>query len=222
MAEATQQAKTVNLADLTLQNEESVAINENADHFAKPAPPPDGKWRVKLNIKDGEWKDGTPGKAGKPALTCSLNAKIIKPGEKWDGRMLFDNFVSTMIRPETGTSKISAIYKLLRKDNPEIPALPAQITRVELAKMFSDVLAGEPTIGVESRWHAQYDTGEKDDRGKTIYKTVYRGMKKFPKIEIDGEERFNHVVEGPNGEEANTNAEIILYISLEDMEKAGA
>lgn len=196
----------VDLSDLSLQGDE-LDINQDADAFASPAPPPelgpDGKtikYRVSLSHKEADSKNqykAGESKTGAKYIKTALEAKIIDEGGKFDGYVLNDNFVSTMVMAQSGTCRIAGILKALGvKFSPRISA-------IDLARLFQTTINGEPQVLVEVQWGAYSEEEEK---------TVLRGEKRWPK---DASGNRVHIAKyEKTGEEVTARAEIDNYLPL--------
>lgn len=196
----------IDLSDLSLQGDQ-LDINQEADAFASPAPPPelgpDGKaikYRVTLSHKEAESKNqykASETKTGARYIKTALEAKIIDEGGPFDGYTLNDNFVSTMVMPQSGTCRMAGILKALK-----VP-FSARISAPDLARLFQQTINGEPQVLVEVQWGAY---SEEED------KTVLRGEKRWPK-DKDGK-RVHIARYDKTGEEVTARAEIDNYLPL--------
>lgn len=196
----------LNLADLPSveTSEDRVEVDPNKDAFAAPPPPKDGTHLVRLGYGSDDpekrWQRRKD-KNGNQYYATKLMAKIIAPGEEDDNKVVFDGFVSTMMRQ--GTSRVIGVLQALGHD---VGTITSHLDQV---KALDNLLAGEPTCNIETEWEAQFNTGEKDDNGKDIYKRMKKGMKNFPS---DANGVYQHILESPvDGSDVSAQARIIRY-----------
>ena len=178
--------------------EDHVEVDPNADPYAGPPPPNDGEHLVKVTYGSDDpekrWQKRTDKRNGTIYYATSIISRVIAPQNEDDNKAVFDNFVSTQMY--RGTSKVIGLISALRGDVTQISS------HLDQVRILDELLRGEPTCGLETYWESQHNTGEKDDRGKDIWKTVmdpvtrrpYKGQKNFPR-KPDG--TFEHIVHSP-------------------------
>lgn len=209
MADEERKLQSVDLNELQLEDDDLGSdFNPDADAFSGPPPPPDGIAFVKLRLfKGGDTPTGfSVGQTrnGDSYIMARIEARIVDEGGPFHDRPLFDR-QSTAKRTGSGTCGIAGVLKALGE------AVPRTIGKRELAVMLRDVLEQEPMCRIEHQWQGRAQTGT-DDNGRPIYRTVKRGMKKFPQNE-DGS--YNHVFEH-DGEEVVAQATILRYLPAEE------
>lgn len=198
-------AVAVDLNDPNLQPE-NLELNPDADAFTFPAPPPAGTYDAKLKVKQKDGSDFVRGttKDGKSYLATQIEARLIIPSgdnQKYDNWPVFDNFVSTLVSQQTGTTRLAGILKALG-----VP-VPAKTSDVELAKLLLNALAGEPSCKITIDWEGSADTGRTDDKGEKIY-VRKKGMKNYPSDGAGGHRPSITV----DGTDIQANATILKYL----------
>jgi hypothetical protein len=176
---------------------ENLDINPEADAFAFPPPPPDNTYRAKLKSKQVNNAPFEPKKAknGTLYLYTAIEARIIDPAGKQDDWPVFDNFVSTMVMENSGTSRVAGILKALGQP------VPARTSHKDLIQRLIDVLAGEPEVQITTMWEGYCETCDK---------TVVKGMKRFPKA-ADGDSHQANMACPKDGTEVRAQARIVKY-----------
>jgi hypothetical protein len=200
----------LNLADLPSVDigEDQVTVNPDADAFAAPAPVKDGDHQAKLmygtDDPEKRWQRRKTKDGSGVYYATKIQARIIEPGNEDDNKVVFDGFVSTMMR--NGTSRVIGVLAALGFP---IESIHSHLDQV---RALDNLLIGEPSCGIETEWEAQYNTGEKNDAGKDSYKRLKKGMKNFPQLPT-GE--FSHVLESPvDGSDCSAQARVVRYFSL--------
>lgn len=156
----------VDIMSADLQMEE-IDINPEGDAFSSPPPAPEGIYMSQLSKGEGKsWQQGTS-KKGQKYLAIAVAAKLVL-GEnvKYDGALVFDNFVSTMVMDNSGTCRIAGILKAAGQ-----PVQPGKQNAADLARQFDAFLSGDPSIKIQTKWEGYC---------KTCEKTVLKSMLKFP------------------------------------------
>lgn len=156
--------------------------NANIDAYAAPPPMPDGKYRVKVKQIDVKGPDGNmtrfnvkQGKEGKSAYAyTALELTVQDPGGQFDGRKIFDRFVSTMTQRNGGIPMVRILTCLGVQ-------LPAKTSAAQLLEAFFKATAGEPELEVETVWEGGLDEADRE-RFKAAGKKEPRvmGMHRFP------------------------------------------
>lgn len=196
----------VDINNLTLATEE-MDIDTDADPFAFPPPVPDGTYRAKL-VLSGKWtlypKKDDPTTVG--YLATSVEARLIDDGQPWDNNPVFDNFVSTMIMPSTGTCRIAGILKAVGV------SVPARTSHQELAQLLTDSLASEPIVNIQTQWEG-YCENCPNKNGKPG-STTLRAMGRYRVVEDSDPVRHDHEMECPkcNQTALRTSARIRKYL----------
>ncbi len=207
--EAREQQEFLDLSNLPSvpTEEDRVEVDPSADAFAGMAPVKDGDHSAKLmygtDDPEKRWQRRKD-KNGNTYYATRIQARIIAPGDDDDNKAVFDGFVSTMMR--NGTSRVIGVLGALGYD---VSTVSSHLDQV---KALDNLLAGEPSCGIETEWEAQYDTGNVDsDTGKKIYKTLKRGMRNFPS---DPNGVYNHTLESPvDGSDVNAQARVKRYFA---------
>ena len=175
--EVKQQAVAVDIFDQSLATEE-VEVNPDGNAFSFPPPPPESgnPYRVKLTRGDKGWMQ-YPGKNGKPSyLATDIRATIIDPGnESVDGKILFDNFASTMVMQQTRTSRVQGILKAIYDTRGQGEKVPQHTSHKELAGLLQAEFDRESEVGVWIQWEAYCESCSSDDKRVNV-----RGEKRFP------------------------------------------
>lgn len=179
---------------------ESLDINPDADAYAQPAPPPDGKYRAKLKL-EGVKQEGTDekkdftSKMGKksslPFYSTRLSASIIDSSGKYDGITVYPAFggsASTEARKDGSTQVTTILQRLRQPDGSPYIAPGAKKTAKEWIQLLVKALATEPEIGIETQWEASCMKCSEELKPKGEYATTTRGMHRFP-AEQDGGKR---------------------------------
>lgn len=202
-----------------------LGIDTEADAFDSGPPPPDGEYVAAVSVADGEkgWQEYTD-KSGNKYYACSLENRLVVPGDpKLDDRLVFDNFVSTMVMRNTGTCAVAGVSKALGAQ------VESRATALDLARQLTEVTTADPKCRIVIRWEAQGKTGVVKENGKDEYKTVLTGMVNFPRKPDDqGGEVFAHLIHwspisGQHGAdpfdgsiEVRARASVVRYKPLEE------
>jgi hypothetical protein len=145
---------------------EDLNVNTDADAYAQPAPPPDGKYRAKLTlekVKDdkGQEHDFMPMLSKKTPVQAYLATAFMSR----DGSTKIATILSRLRRPD-GTAWIDKARKYNHK---------------EWMDLFIKALAGEPEIGLETQWEwSCTECGKEAKKNGTAYPKSIVGMQKFP------------------------------------------
>lgn len=204
-----QEPEVIDLNDLSLESSE-INVDDTADAFAVPPPPPefeqDGKTKKKYLVKLGMSEQfkvtKRKSKDGRDYLMMEqLVATVLDEGGDYDGRKFFDRPM-TLVREDTGTSRVAGILKVLGVK------FPARTTHVELARLLKEQLLNEPTCCVEITWGA-YSAEEE--------KTVMKGQRNWAVKSKDenGKDVVRFVGEKlyeKSGETLQAKAEISRYL----------
>jgi hypothetical protein len=173
---------------------ETLDVNTEADAYAQPAPPPDGKYRVKLklvqqeDLATKEKKDyivkltsGKGGTARTPYYAASIEARIIDPTGKYDNIPVYDPWVGTFLNRD-GSTKVSTILrKLVKADGSPWAAPGLKLNQKDWMDLFVKALQGEPEVGIETQWEWNCQPcGEEAKEKGTAYPKSIQGMQKFP------------------------------------------
>lgn len=155
-------------------------------------------WKLGQRGISGVKKD----KNGKPYFMISLQGNAVAPGAYYDNLALFDDPTSIVF--EGGTSRIHAFLKSVGQAAPQRCSLGELKSRVETA------LNGGAQGKVRIQWQGSVPDGQ-TDRGKTKYKVVVKGMKKFP-ARADGTHLTSVQVDGV---EVNAQVKVMDYLAAE-------
>lgn len=185
-------SERVNIFNLGLNREQvELSIDTEADAFARAAPPDDGLWLVVLQpIADGDFIEAQD-RNGDPYYACDIMAKFTTPARPdLDGREMTDFYVSTMVFRSSGTCRAAGVLRALRQ-----PIKP-KTTHEALMQQLAKALKGSPSCQIETQWEARVATGQELPSGKPEYRTLLRGMRRFPLLEKPGPQgqKHNHVI----------------------------
>jgi len=139
-----QQLEAIDINDLSLTSEE-VEFDPQAEAFAFPPPPPEGDHLAVLLLGPQGFKRGTA-KDGRPFITAYIEARIQAPGERWDDRPVFDNFVDTLISPFSGTCRMVGVLKALGR------TVEARTKALELARALHAALLSQSQVSITVKW----------------------------------------------------------------------
>ena len=183
-------AELCNIYDRSLVKEQvEFDLNTEADAFARVAPPEDGLWLVSLQpIPDGQYLESLD-RNQNPYYAINLVSKFTTPERKdLDGRELTDFYVSTMVMASSGTCRVAGVLRALRAQ------VKGRTTSLALMLQLADLLKSQPSCRIETQWEARVATGGVTEKGKAEYKTILRGMSRFPRLAKPGPngQKFNH------------------------------
>lgn len=155
------------------------------------------------------WKLGNRGvsdpkkdKNGRAFFKVHMQGNVVAPGAYYDNLAIF--YEPTSIIFSSGTS---AVHDFLRKIGQ--PA-PQRCSLGELKLRMEAALSGNPQTKVRGLWEGSIQDGINETTGKTKYKVVLKGMKKFPQ-RPDG--TYNPTVEY-EGQQVNARYEVKDIIAL--------
>lgn len=146
-------------------------INPEEDAWKDIPPVPDGVRLYKLTlgkVQSGETKDK------EVFYMVNLVAKVIEDPD-YEGFVIFDSPSTIIPRGRSTNAMVGILYELgidIRKDK-------SINTKAKLAKRFKDEMIKEPTLKAQTEWIAQKVTEDKN--GKKTYRTIMKGMDRFPK-----------------------------------------
>ena len=195
----------IDLNDPRLTSE--ALVNTEGDAYATPAPPPAGKYRVKLKL-EGLKHDGSdaakqmwPGKAqgdtvpylpkthrdrsgqvDQVYLYTTISATITDPKfPQYEGVPVFDSWVGTF-QGRDGSTKVATILSRLQKpDNSPWVAKGEKLNQLAWMDRFAKALSGEPEAGVEVDWEwSCQGCGQEAKAQHKEYPNSIVGMNKFP------------------------------------------
>src|SRR5215469_8693180 len=132
---------------------EKIDVNLEGSVYKMPAPPPDGRYRVKLKLarpkRDNKEVDCYAAQWGKEqqlVIVTGIEATVMDPSGKYDGVKAFDRTVSTYTQARSaGASKATEILALLRRPD-GTPWLKSGQTyaKREIIDTLLKAVAGEP------------------------------------------------------------------------------
>ena len=232
-AEAPQEIIDINDPAFT---SEDLSVNPDADAYAQPAPPPDGKYRVKLKLArkrvGSEEKDYIGAKWGQKnlqmVLVTGVEAAIIDPSGKYDGLKAYDFNVSTFVGRDNAT-KVNSVLSKLRKPDGKLWYSPGQkMPPAAWMQLLVQALAGEPEAGIETQWEYSCEQCGKDAKAKgEAYPRSIMGMHKFPaevdKGKIAAGQRYSPEMKcAVNAAHGYGRARISIarFLSLDELKKA--
>lgn len=165
---------------------ENIEVDVEADAYAVPPPPADGKWRVKLkhvpvkNKRSGQDVDYMPVQYarmndGKPYLVMNVEASLIDLTGKNDGMKITQYHVKSCA-DRSGTSEMATI--LLKSGG----TVPADKSPLGWTKALIQHLAGEPECLLETFWEASCQSCQEaaDKKGEKKPKPFLKGAHRFP------------------------------------------
>jgi len=170
----------------------------NSDPFARVSPPPDGTHVVKLSLSTSLVPTGVEKGTTKKGNTYRKVHIMLEVQDEGDRKKMFDG-ANTLLE-WNGSNRIVGILQALGESVESIT------TKTQLASKLVEALKGEPLCRVESEWVVRVEEPE----GSKKYKTVKRGMTKFPK-NPDG--TYNPEITY-NGRRLKAKAEIVRYLAL--------
>jgi hypothetical protein len=202
--------QSVDIFDQSLSSE-AVELNPDANAFAFPPPPSEklNPVRVKLSRGDKGWLK-YEGKNGKPGyMATDIKATIIAPGvEGLDGKLLFDNFASTMVMTQSRTSRIAGILKAIYDTRGQGETVPAQTDHLAVARLLEDEFQKEAEVGVWIQWEAYCEACSTDDK-----RVVIRGEKRFP-LNADKTGHLGETEHPQCGSTLSAQAKITRYVKI--------
>jgi len=158
----------------------------DADAYAVPPPPPDGRWKAKLKLAKIKGDDGqlhdfimTSRQGiddGKPFYAVNVEASLIDFGGHHDGVKLTEYWVKSNIDGRKGTSQMTTLAA--KAGSPP----PARATQKDRLDNMLKTLAREPEVIVETYWEARCQTCETNAEKKGDRKpgAFLRGEARFP------------------------------------------
>lgn len=227
---------------------EAVEMNLDADAYATPAPPPDGKYRSKIKLEGVD--DGKGGKKDYtirttfrepklPYYETRISCQILDPMGKFDGITLYPEFggsVGTLINRDGG-SKISTILARLKQGNGE-PWVKkgARMGQKDWLDLFLKALAGEPEIGIETQWQVSCQAcgelakdAKKAGRDDVKYPTTLKGMHRFPQERDPSKRKLGQLFDPevvcaaiPGHGFSRAQARVVGFLMLEELKAAHA
>ena len=165
-------------------------FNPNANPFAF-APPTPGRYLVKLSFTEQDpekrWEVKPynaakyPEKAGLYYLATRLSGQIAE-GD-FEGRFVNDGFVSTGI---FGNQQTSTIAGILRNAGYDLTGLNGATLHKDMAQMFEEYIASEPTctVRVDWEWRGSAENIDED----TGFRKVLKGARHFAEGSFERED----------------------------------
>jgi hypothetical protein len=178
---------------------ESLDANLEADAYAQPAPPPDGKYRAKLKL-EGVAQEGVqerkPYGTGAnrqkvPYFKTGLSCSIIDPSGKYDGIVCYPAFgggANTDRRRDGSTQVTTILTRLKKPDGTPWAAAGMKMSQLEWIQLLVKALGTEPEIGIETAWEASCMACATELKPSGKYALRTTGMHHFPQ-ETDGAKR---------------------------------
>jgi len=178
---------------------EDLNVNLEANAYAMPSPPPEGvRYRAKLKLLPVKVKVPVPGQPGQfsdvekdfapkthetkgPYMATGMVATILDASGKYDGVMVYDRWVGTLLNRDGGHKVQTILPKLHRPDGKPWVNPGERLSHSAWIKLFVQALAGEPEIGFEPQWEWSCEACGKlaKSRGGDYPRSVV-GMRKFP------------------------------------------
>jgi hypothetical protein len=185
---------------------ESLDVNLEADAYAQPAPPIDGKYRAKLKL-EGVKQEGTTDRKDYaasqtkkapviPYYTTNISCSLIDPSGKYDGITLYPAFgggVNTNRRRDGSTQVTTILCRLKKADGTPWATTGMKMSQLEWIKLFVKALATEPEIGVETAWEASCQKCGEELKKKGEYATRTTGMHHFPPEQDAGKRKLGQL-----------------------------
>ncbi len=204
-----------NINDLELLNEPvEVDGSVNSEEFFRPPLPDDGDHLAVLKLGDrgikvDRQREGdSRTKTGKPFLQVHLAEELIDDSGNKIG-VVFDQ-VTSVLMPNTGTTKLHAILDLCGD-----PA-PARSTLGDLLTHTEAVIAQAPTVVVGTQWEARGEDTSQPEGSKDRYYTILKGQKKFPAVLDESGEptgKYDPEIDDPKhpGEKVRAQVRVVRY-----------
>jgi hypothetical protein len=169
---------------------ESLDANLEADAYAQPAPPPDGKYRAKLKlegvrVEGGENKPYGTGqnKQKVPYFRTGVSCSIIDPSGKYDGITVYPAFgggANTDRRRDGSTQVTTILTRITKPDGSLWAPKGAKMTQLEWIQLLVKALGTEPEIGIETAWEASCMSCAEELKKIAKYALRTTGMHHFP------------------------------------------
>lgn len=170
--------EAIDINDQSLQVEQ-LNVNLDADQFAGLPTVPEGDYRAKIKLKnpdnrvDSLWVRviGTRKNKDQSYTKTGIEARVDDPQSPYDGWPVFDNMITTLVQPLTGTNKIVGILKDALRE----PLTKDDLTNIALMRKLEAALAFEPTVRIHVVWEGYCQQCKDDKRNPTV-----RGEKRWP------------------------------------------
>jgi hypothetical protein len=180
-------APEIDLNDPRLTSE-VMDVNTEGNAYAQPALPPDGRYRVKLKLRQVEvngqkhdYSTKVNKQDGTPYLYSALEATIIDASGKHDGQHIYDPWVGTF-KNRDGSHKIQTILAQFTKpDGTPWYTAGTKMSHRDWMDLYVKALAGEPEVMVDTQWEfsCQKCGAEADKKNEKRPRGI-QGMNKFP------------------------------------------
>lgn len=172
-------------ADLD-DGEESI-LDFEQDAFASVAPPPPGRYKVKLSFgKDSPMMktlfDKTTKKPIRQYFAASIECEIISSDEDINGAKVFTN-VSTLLGRGRG---ISTMAGLMVRGNKRPSS--NKLSDKALTQEFYKWIESHPVMDCDVEWQLSY--AKQDRKGNTVYINKYTKYSQFPIDSETGKKQF--------------------------------
>jgi hypothetical protein len=168
---------------------EELNANPDADAYAQPAPPPDGKYRVKLKLarkkvgnEEVDYTAALWGKSpGQAVFVTGIEAGIIDPNGKYEGRKEFNFKMSKLVGLDNGKQLTTVLRKCRNCGGTPWVVPHTRLSPKGWMELLVKALAGEPEAGIESQWeYSCADCGKAAKAKGEAYPRSVTGMHKFP------------------------------------------
>lgn len=198
-----QQNKAITVTDWS-QVPDGVAsrLDPTDDPWAFSAPPPMGKYRLKLFMP----RDGIQFKKDRndqPMFYSNVECRIQHEDKTVANFPLFDWANTSLGRGKN----LSTMAGLIRNSGVQ---LPAEATPKQIAQFFEQWLKSEPVLWAWCDWEGQIEDGE-NNKGETRYVTKFSSMKDFPE-KADGTHEHLVKVTTRNGGFAECRAQLKVKV----------
>src|SRR5256885_1602885 len=142
---------------------ESLDANLEADAYAQPSPPPDGKYRAKLKLEGVRVEGSNDPKPYAPAMNkqkvpyfrTGISCSIIDPSGKYDGIVCYPAFgggANTDRRRDGSTQVTTILTRLKKADGTPWAPVGLKMSQLEWIQLLVKALGTEPEIGIETAW----------------------------------------------------------------------
>lgn len=171
---------------------EALDANLDADAYAQPAPPPDGKYRAKIKL-EGVKQEGTDEKkpygtgsnktTKVPYFKTQVSLSIIDPSGKYDGIVVYPAFgggVNTDRRRDGSTQVTTLLMRLKKPDGTPWATSGTKMDQKSWIQLLVQALAGEPEVGIETMWEGSCMKCGEELKPQGKYAVRVQGMHHFP------------------------------------------
>lgn len=220
---------------------EPLDVNLDADAFAVPAPPPDGKYRAKLKL-EGVKQEGTTEKKAfaasqtkkapiVPFFTTNISCSIIDGTGRYDNITVYPQFgggVNTNPRKDKSTQISTILARLTRPDGQPWVRPGMKLNPLEWITTFVKALATEPEVGIETAWEVSCQKCGEEEKAKGYphgYPGRTLGMHNFPQEQDPAKRKLglHHSPElrctmNPSHGSSRARAVVVRFLHLKELQ----